>query len=164
MFNQKIKLLKKDFTKSEDKIASYLSTLASYDELTSYSLAKSLNVGQATIIRFSKKLGYNSFSDLVLDIKTSIKSNDNQEIKINESIEATNTKIANQYINVVNLSYELNETSTLQQAIDQLYQANSIVLYGRGSSFLIAEYFANQLTKIGLNVFISNDYDLTCSK
>lgn len=164
MFDKKINLLKNDLTKLEIVIADYLLSTPFDKSLTSYKLAQILNMGQATVIRFSKTLGYSSFTELLIDLGKYASEPSVSEIDVHESMSETNEKIMNQYHDVINLTHQINDILLLEKAINHLYVAKTIIIYGKGSSFLMAEYFANQLMKIGLNAFISNDYDITLTK
>lgn len=67
MFFTKLKTLYPTLTYSETKIADYI--LANKDETfdkTSQELASLLGISQSTTIRFSQKMGYNSFKNMVL--------------------------------------------------------------------------------------------------
>lgn len=65
MFKAKLKAVYQDLTQSEKLVADYI--LEHIDEIrtiTSHQLAVNTHIGQSTIIRFSQKLGYNSFREL----------------------------------------------------------------------------------------------------
>lgn len=164
MFQKQLALVLKDLSKKDILIAEYFRNHeGEINQPTSYELAETLNIGQATIIRFSKKLGYNSYRELLQDLSTeSVQTN--HEITLNESTETTNHKIVEQYHEVITLTNAINDLKSIDDAYLALYHAQNIIVFGRGSSFLIAEYFANQLIKLGLNVFISSDYDITCTR
>ena len=98
MFFTKLKTLYPTLTYSETKIADYI--LANKDETsgkTSQELASLLGISQSTTIRFSKKMGYNSFKNMVLDLSRSNAENDIQEIQLKDSTSATNEKIKNYF-------------------------------------------------------------------
>ncbi len=64
-FRQRIEDHLPGFTKSQQRIASYL--LASYDEaafLPAADLAKALDVSEATLVRFAQAIGYDGFREL----------------------------------------------------------------------------------------------------
>ena len=66
MFQVKLKSVYNDLTKSEKKIANFImKNFEKTKTMTSYDISKKVNVGQATVIRFSKKLGYSSFNELI---------------------------------------------------------------------------------------------------
>ena len=140
MFKAKLKAVYQDLTQSEKHVADYI--LEHIDEIrtiTSHQLAINTHIGQSTIIRFSQKLGYNSFQDLV-----------REEIQVNEAMNDTNRKIIAQYHDIIEVTFENNKEETIQQACEMLTSAKKIILFGIGSSNLFCEYLANQLVKMGL--------------
>ncbi len=114
-------------------------------------MALNTHIGQSTIIRFSQKLGYNSFRELLADL-SAIPRQDlvREEIQVNESMNDTNRKIIAQYHDIVEVTFENNKEETIQQACEMLTSAKKIILFGIGSSNLFCEYLANQLVKMGL--------------
>ena len=152
MFKAKLKAVYQDLTQSEKLVADYI--LEHIDEIrtiTSHQLAVNTHIGQSTIIRFSQKLGYNSFRELLADL-SAIPRQDlvREEIQVNESMTDTNRKIIAQYHDIVEVSFENNKEETIQQACEMLTSAKKIILFGIGSSNLFCEYLANQLVKMGL--------------
>ena len=62
LFATRVKSLYPKFTMAERKVADYL--IMNGDEIedvTSHELARRLDVGQSTVMRFSKKMGYSMF-------------------------------------------------------------------------------------------------------
>lgn len=118
--------------------------------MTSQQLAENTGIGQSTIIRFSRKLGYESFRELLADISgTPVHQVIEEEINIAEDSAATLKKVVQQVQNIVELTNEANDAEALLQAAERLKQASEIILYGVGSSGLFAEYLTNQLIKLG---------------
>ena len=95
MFQVKLKSVYNDLTKSEKKIANFImKNFERTKTMTSYDISKKVNVGQATVIRFSKKLGYSSFNELInsinkLDQEDILEKN----ISLGDDIATTNTKM-----------------------------------------------------------------------
>ncbi len=152
MFKAKLKAVYQDLTQSEKLVADYI--LEHIDEIktiTSHQLALNTHIGQSTIIRFSQKLGYNSFRELLADL-SAIPRQDlvREEIQVSESMNDTNRKIIAQYHDIVEVTFENNKEETIQQACEMLTSAKKIILFGIGSSNLFCEYLANQLVKMGL--------------
>ena len=70
MFQIKLQAVRNKLTKSEIKIADYLiENIGDLETMNSYDLAHTLGIGQATSVRFAKKLGYKTFRDLTEEIK-----------------------------------------------------------------------------------------------
>lgn len=156
MFAKRLRTVYDQLTATERRIANFLrDNVSEGKRMTSYELAETLGVGQSTIIRFSKKLGYQSFRELQMDLASTNDVVPPEEISVNESTNSTNYKIMKQYQDIVNLTYAQNSEETIDQAVDYLKNARRIVIFGVGNSNLFAAYLANQLTKIGLCPYCS---------
>ena len=132
--------------------------------MTSYDISKKVNVGQATVIRFSKKLGYSSFNELInsinkLDQEDILEKN----ISLGDDIATTNTKIANQYIDVIKLTLELNPVYVFEEVIEAIIAAERIVVLGIGNSAIVSTDFVNNLARVGMNAFTNLDTHLQFS-
>jgi len=153
MFKAKLQTSYQNLTQSERAIADYI--LEHLDELktiTSHQLAKLTNTGQSTIIRFSQKLGYNSFREFLADISMNkLNENDSyEEIKIDETTNETNRKIIAQYKDILEITLNNNSEATIDQICKLLVKSKKIIIFGVGNSNLFCEYLANQLIVIGL--------------
>jgi DNA-binding MurR/RpiR family transcriptional regulator len=159
MFIIKLKQVLPDLTYSENLIANYLiSNKQDLNNLTSYDLAKKVEVGQATIIRFSKKLGYNSYKEMLLDIvNNDCNDFDNSEVQEQESTVETLEKLKYCYNMVLDEILRFNSVGNIDQIVDALYYADKIFCYGAQSSNTIAELFANKLLEIGKEAYNSKD-------
>lgn len=152
MFKAKLKAAYQDLTQSEKLVADYiLEHIDDIKTITSHQLAINTNIGQSTIIRFSQKLGYGSFRELLADL-SAIPRQDiyREEIQIHESMNDTNRKIIAQYQDIVEITFQNNKAEIIQQACDMLTRAKKVITFGIGSSNLFCEYLANQLVKMGL--------------
>ena len=152
MFKAKLKAVYQDLTQSEKLVADYiLEHIDDIKTITSHQLAINTNIGQSTIIRFSQKLGYGSFRELLADL-SAIPRQDiyREEIQIHESMNDTNRKIIAQYQDIMEITFQNNKAEIIQQACDMLTRAKKVITFGIGSSNLFCEYLANQLVKMGL--------------
>lgn len=152
MYNARLRAVSDKLTKAEKKIADYLEDSSKEGRImTSYELAEQLNIGQSTIIRFSKKLGYHSFRELQVDLVHSPASAASiEDIAVNESTKATNFKITKQYQEIIDLTYAQNNDAVIEETIRRIKEARRILIHGIGNSNLFAKYFATQLTTIGV--------------
>ena len=157
MFKAKLKAVYQDLTQSEKLVADYI--LEHIDEIktiTSHQLALNTHIGQSTIIRFSKKLGYRSFRELLEDLSTSLTEEKvKEEIVVNEGTSSTNQKIIQQYQKMAQLTLEFNPPQVIDQTVSALKKARKIIVFGFGNSNLFAEYISNQWLKMGLDSFCS---------
>lgn len=151
MYTTRLRAVSDKLTNKERKIASYLESNPQQSRIiTSYELATQLGIGQSTIIRFSKKLGYNSFRDLQVDLINSPSPTAIEDISVDEPTNATSYKITRQYQEIIDLTYAQNSDVTIEKVVECIRNADRIQIHGIGNSNLFAQYFANQLTTIGV--------------
>lgn len=157
MYQEKLKQVQKELTQTEKIIADFFQNHSlEARSFTSYQLADRLNIGQSTIIRFSKKLGYRSFRELLEDLSTSLTEEKvKEEIVVNEGTSSTNQKIIQQYQKMAQLTLEFNPPQVIDQTVSTLKKARKIIVFGFGNSNLFAEYISNQWLKMGLDSFCS---------
>lgn len=157
MFISKLNTVKNELTPAEKIVAEYM--LANLDKIkliTSLQLAEQTKIAQSTIIRFSKKLGYHSFRELLADLSNESNKKVEEEILVQEDTSTTLFKIAQQYHDITDITLQMNKASTLEDCVRQITDSSSILLFGVGSSNLYCEYLANQLIKMGIACLTSN--------
>ena len=165
MFQIKLQAVRNKLTKSEIKIADYLiENIGDLGTMNSYDLAHTLGIGQATSVRFAKKLGYKTFRDLTDEIKGMDYENIYEnEINVKEHLDLTNLKIVNQYKKIIEFTHDLNSSDDFMTIIRLISGASNIVIFGIGNSSIAASDFYKKLKMIGFNIFYSSDVHLTFS-
>lgn len=136
-------------TKSEKKIAAYI--LEKYTEVMYLSvteLAESAGVGETTVFRLCKKLGFKGYPELKLviaqdNVDLQEKNQDPTDVHYSEGIK-------NNIINKISECYELLEQEELDEAIRLLSQANRICFFGMGSSGISAETAQERFIRMGI--------------
>lgn len=133
------------FTKSEIKIADYIKK---YYENVMYlsitELSDLIGVGEATILRFCRKIGYRGYQDFKLAIA---KEPDNQKEGISEHSFIDN--IHQNLIESLNNTRYLIDENELEKACLLLDQVQHIYVYGVGSSGITATEACSKLLRIG---------------
>ena len=157
MFITKIKSLYGSLTVSAMKIADYL--LANIDNMksiTSSELAKKLDVGQSTIIRFSQKLGYKTFKILINDVIASSSEEESSEIQLTDSMYATLEKVKNNYISSIEVAFNSNQPESFEKASALMNRAENIVCFGYQATGGFAEYLSQSLIELGKSSYYSS--------
>lgn len=150
MFENKIKSLYSKLTLTETKIADYLlANLGHISNLSSFELAEKADVGQASVIRFSKKLGYENFGKMMKDIVNSNATDDSPEINLADPTIVMLEKIKKNYIKTINAAYDSLNVESLDKAAAMLNNAENIVCFGQMATGGIAEYLVQSLIEIG---------------
>lgn len=140
---QKIKENYYSLTKSEKKVGDYI--LSNSDKVihdTMDDLKSILMIGDATIIRFCKKVGFSGFTDLKISL-----AKDHQQSRINlfdnyslfEDIKDTLTK-----------THEYIEKEKIDEAVTLLKRAKNIIIIGKGQSGASAVDLERFLLSIGV--------------
>jgi len=143
------------FSKQEKNIACYLLELDVDPRiLTSSALAEHLSISQSTIIRFTQKLGYESFRTFLADLN---KLYADEQVVKERDLHTTDSmkKLISRYEDAIHETNVLNQFDTIKQAVQLLLNADRIVVYGAANSSIFAEYLYSQLNKTGLFVQFS---------
>lgn len=163
MFIKRLNQILDNLTGSEEIIADYISNhLNEIGKMTSVELARRTGTAQATVIRFSKKMGYPNYKRMINDINTSdADEHIDEDITFDEDIETTKKKLKNEYSMVFDLVVEQNSNTLFQQAVEMIYKAETIIIYGITSrKGDLAHYLMGILMKIGFNV-VTDSYTST---
>lgn len=159
MFIVNLKRAMSNFTHSENRIATYLTdNLAAVENLTSYELAEKTKVSQSTIIRFSQKLGYKTFKDMLDDIlENDADALKNSAIRANEDTVETIEKLQYSYTMALQDILRYNPAELIDTIVDLLYRAKKVFCFGAQSSNPLAELFSNRLLEIGIEAHNTAD-------
>lgn len=159
MFIVNLKRAMPTFTHSENRIATYLTdNLSAIDELSSYDLARKTGVGQSTIIRFSQKLGYKTFKDMVDDIlEDDVDALKSSYIDANEGTVETVEKLKHGYEASLSDILRYNPVDIIEAITEKIYHAEKIFCFGAQSSNFFAGLFVNRLLEIGMEAYNTED-------
>ncbi|WP_411843822.1 MurR/RpiR family transcriptional regulator [Salinicoccus sp. HZC-1] len=144
---------KRNFTKSELKIYDYIvehKDQVLYHSLTE--LAEACNVGEATVLRLFRKIGYKGFQgfkfSLAKEVDAAGKDEDNNSYV---------SKVKNSMMTALENSYEVIDEDQLEKAIDLIDGASNVVVFGVGSSSIAGLDMQNRLLRIGKNIEVFGD-------
>lgn len=155
----KMKSLHAEMGRSEKKIADYI--LAHPNEIVSLSiseLAKRCGAGDATVVRFARRLGLSGFSELKISIARQI-GGESERIGISEADNCHDIFIKR--ISEVDLALEKTgrvlDSDELQKAAQGVLEARRILIFGLGNSAAIAIDAQHKLLRAGLNAVAYSD-------
>ncbi len=147
-------------TKTEKIIANML--LASpmlFSDSSLADIAKRLNVGEATFIRFCRTLGFKGFSDFKLALSIELATNNKPQsdlldshIQLEDSLETISKKLANSLQKVVAETMNLIDYNQLALVVEAIRNADRLFLFGMGSSGITAIDAKNKFMRIGIQV------------
>lgn len=142
-----------DFTDREKLIADYLlSNNESIINLSAKEIGELTNTSAATLIRFSKKLGFESLNEMKLKLSISLR-----DIKEKADFEYINKKLETTDIiygikksidKVMDKTVNLIQEEDLEKAIELLSKAKNIYIYSVGVSGLVGQDFYYKLSRI----------------
>jgi DNA-binding MurR/RpiR family transcriptional regulator len=131
---------------------------------TIHELAEKTYSSPSTIVRLCKKLGFKGYKDFQkslvyeLALKKEVLDEKSQEINREDSLESIIEKVT--YKNVVSLenTMKLIDLEILEKCVDLLDKANTIHLFGMGSSLLVAKDAYLKFLRVNKPCLISDDW------
>ncbi len=154
MYLKRLNQIIDNLTNSEQIIANYIQEhMSEAKDLTSTELAQKTGTAQATVIRFSQKMGYSSFKRMVNDIDTSEADTQiDENIDYNEGVEASRQRLVSQYELSSELLMSQNKAAVFTTIARWIYKAKTILIFGYTSRKSdLAHYYTGMLCKLGLN-------------
>lgn len=155
--NVKISLLieqhKINYTKSENKLYDYIKD--NFDKVIYYSLTEMADVcevGEATVLRYCRKLGFKGYQDFKFAVA--------QELSLMDKFDNEDTyiqKVRNNMIQAINDTHQLVDASSLQGAIDKIDSSNDVVVFGIGLSGISGLDMKSRFLRIGKNISVVAD-------
>ena len=114
-------------------------------------LASRIDITEATILRFCKKLGYKGYQDFKISLSQEVAFR-KKDMK-NSIVEKTFTRFSS------GLDFTLSNlnTSDIINVSQNIIKAKKICVFGIGNSYVPTMYFYNALVKQGINIWISTD-------
>lgn len=150
-------------TKSDKILIEYMNQVKDTVIYKSISeIAKESELGEATITRFTKKLGYSGFQEFKITLakELSIQAEKNivhPSISRYEDVCETAHKLFESTFDVLQQTITTLDTVMVSNCRKSLLEAKKIYLMGIGHSGIIAMDFNYKLMRIGLNTFPIND-------
>ena len=162
----KINALREKFPRAEQQLADYI--LANPDhirDMPSQMLAKAVGISQASVVRFTQKLGYKGYPDFKFAISDSlhhqapaVRSDKlHGEISLEDSFSTMSQKLLASKINVLQKTHAINSQTSFEQAALLLRSAKRVLLCGKGGSALVAKDFSYKLQKLGTAALAETD-------
>lgn len=155
----KIQLMYNEMSKSEKRICDWISeNPGKIISLSIVELAEKCHCSEATIVRFSKRLGLSGYQEL----KISLAAEGNMppissEIKQSDNPYDIYGKICNDIYLSLEKTKKALDAKGLQKACSAISDAGKIVIFGLGNSAAIATDAAHKLLRAGLNCVAYSD-------
>jgi Transcriptional regulators len=154
------------FNETEKKVADYI--INNTRELiysTISQVAERLQVSDATIFRFCKKINLNGFQELKITLATEFTEGldnnyANEQINENDTEQTIVNKVFNANITALNDTLMSINSKHIEEASDALLTADQIVFYGNGGSGIVAMDAHHKFLRTGLKVSVYTDNHL----
>ncbi len=143
--DQLIKSNYNNLTKSEKKAAKYaLDNKDKMYTMTLHEYSQGCGIGEATVMRFVKKLGYDTLGEFKMAVASlTLKERDNAESE--DPLELFQSDI-NELTKQTLLA---NSQETLDKAVDLIENANHLVFLGNGTSGYVSQLIAYRFMRAG---------------
>lgn len=123
-------------------------------------LADRCNCGEATIFRFSKKIGYKGYQELKIKIAGEVVDpivDVHEEIKEDDDILIVMQKVINSTINSLKETLKINDYKNIEKATNIILSSERVAFYGMGGSSAIALDAYHKFLRVGKNCIFHSD-------
>jgi DNA-binding MurR/RpiR family transcriptional regulator len=137
-------------TKSEQKVATVV--LEQMEKVIYYSvtdLADVAEVGEATVLRFCRKIGLKGYQEFKLAIAKDLSSFPQEESSVTNQSEGLLTSVATFTKNAIDETVAMIDEKALQGVVELLSKAKTVHFFGVGTSGLTALDAKNRFLRIG---------------
>ena len=119
-------------------------------------ISKESNIGEATITRFSKKMGFSGLQDFKVTLAQEISGLKNRRIinkniENNESVIDSARKLVDSNIKILESTFNIIDEDDIKRASDMIINARKVFFFGIGYSGMTAEDSSYKFSRIGLN-------------
>lgn len=166
--NKKSKLflldqLSETFSPAEKKIAKYITNNTSkIIDMTIETMADNIGTSIASISRFTKKIGFESFYLLKLNLAKEFINSSSKTIPLNVAKNSTTEEIYNNTAKtnsiILENSIENFNTDKFEEISEILLNSNHIYIFAMGASGILAKEAWYKFTRIGLKCSIIEDF------
>ncbi len=154
-----INLSTKNLTKGEKKIAEYIiSNPKEVSDMSALDLGKALNTSDASIVRFSKNIGFKGFSDLKTYLKIQINSFKKPQNKILEkwnNFQSENDivdKIVKSDLKNIESFLSQIDVKKVEETVKNILSSKKVFVIGMGCSRGVAQFISWHMKRIGVDV------------
>ncbi|MDP4536317.1 MurR/RpiR family transcriptional regulator [Alkalimonas collagenimarina] len=161
----KINVLRDLFSPGEKLLADFI--LSNPDQIrymSSRTLAETAGVSQASVVKFTQKLGNKGYTDFKFDLNDSLHQDNEKpsvqlhgQISLDDSFDVTADKLVASKISVLHNTRAINSQQTFEQVCHKLLNAKRIMLCGIGASALVARDLTLKLQKLGMAAITESD-------
>ncbi|MBW8350092.1 MurR/RpiR family transcriptional regulator [Bacillus sp. IITD106] len=148
-------------TKSEQKVAEVVKEHLKDVVYWSVSdLAEHAEVGETTVLRFCRKLGYRGYQDFKLSIAQNAVDLNKKEygvVQETDSVEVLAQKVTAENSKTLQNTLSLLEPLNIERATEKISNANKVYIFGVGASGIMAQQAQYRFMRLGFNAQCATD-------
>ena len=158
-----------NFTTVEKKIADYIFEVGEKMlEKSAQEVASEIGSSSAALVRFSRKLGYDGFSQLKQKLSASYAVHEDEEdyykeVNDSETPSSIKNKLKVRVNHMVETTNAALSDDEIMAAVALIDEAESIFVFGIGASSMVAQDIFQKFSRIGKQVFFIQDAHLFVS-
>ena len=158
-----------NFTTVEKKIADYIFEVGEKMlEKSAQEVASEIGSSSAALVRFSRKLGYDGFSQLKQKLSASYAVHEDdedyyKEVNDSETPSSIKNKLKVRVKHMVETTNAALSDDEIMAAVALIDEAESIFVFGIGASSMVAQDIFQKFSRIGKQVFFIQDAHLFVS-
>lgn len=154
----KIKMLYNTLGKAEKKIADWIGeNPGKIISLSIVELAEQCQCSEATIVRFSRKIGLEGYQDLKISLASESKPTVSTTISADDSADVMFDKVCNEIYCSLELTKKALDPAALSAAAAAICAAGKIAVFGLGNSASVALDASHKFIRAGLNATACSD-------
>lgn len=158
-----IRMKREGMTNTEKRVVDWLLDPTKFDGKTALNtVAESLNVSEALIVKVAKLLGFTGFRDLRSQITNSFSQHsvDRFELSSRDTVQDLVNKVFNISLQTITEGRAILDSEVIQAAAKCFFNAKNRDLYAAGGSNTICDDIAHKFLRIGIRCNVYRDIHL----
>lgn len=156
-----IESMMEEYSSAEKKLADYIiKNVEKIPTMTANELAEAAGLSAPTVVRFSKKIGFQSLTDFKINISTELQTGIVEgfsDIHPNESFYSIKHILGNNAQVAIRETVEILKEEKIQEIVGSLEKAETVFLYGVGASSLVVEDILQKWSRVGKPIIFEKD-------
>ena len=140
------------FTNVEKNIADFFLNNRREIDFSAQNVAKEIFVSEASLSRFAKKCGFHGYREFIYQYEKTFTQK-------SEFVANSTRMVLNTYQELLKKTYSLMDEAQLARVVNYLFEAERVVVCGKGSSGLAASEMESRFMRIGVDIDSLQDTD-----
>lgn len=140
------------FTNVEKNIADFFLHNQQKMDFSAQNVAKEIFVSEASLSRFAKKCGFHGYREFIYQYEKTF--SEKSEVSANST-----RAVLNIYQDLLNKTYSLMDEAQIDRIVRYIFEAERVVVCGKGSSGLAASEMESRFMRLGIDIDSHQDTD-----